>query len=753
MRATKPVLFLFITAILVGPAFAAMATFYVSPTGSDQAAGTQSAPFATLAKAMAAVKTVNASMTGDIVVYLRGGSYMVTSTLAFAAADGGKNGFNVIYRAYPGEKPVISGGRQISGFTGTGNIKSVTIPEVSAGTWYFNSLFVNDNRATRARSSILTMAAANGAGNSFTYGGSDMTDYQNPADVMVTWYEFFATYESYISSLNTSLKSVTLSSSFPYPLGQNSAGDGNRYFVENAYELLDSPGEWYLNRQTGVLYYYPLPGENMNAATVIAPALTQTLIQLSGTSSQKIQYLNFDGLTFSHTDPNLPHTGSIDNSSQAASHQKAAIMATNIQNCSFKNCEIAHAGEFGIWLGDGCTYDLIQNCNIHDLGAGGIKIGTENTALDGHNTIDNNYVHDGGYIFGGATGITIFKNSYNTISHNEVCNFYYTGISVGWNWGYGTSTAHDNIVEYNSIHDVLKGMLNDGGAIYTLGESPGTIIRHNLIHDVNSYANGWGYGIYGDEGSSSILIENNVVYKVNTGLYNLHYGQNNTVRNNIFAFSANWALSIGRVDKNSSCNINHNIIYTTSSSMYFPQASAVTLSADYNVYYNPNGALSFLGNSFANWQTLGEDQHSVVADPLFVNPNSYDFNLQQNSPAYQLGFKAIDISAVGLYKNGTTGVFRGDGVPVIAKSGTVLTATFSRANSRLMIALTLQESAAVKLALYDGAGRMVKQLKNEVLTAGAHCLSFTLDKLFAPGVYFVRCTSGAAMVMTKAIKE
>ena len=145
----------------------------------------------------------------------------------------------------------------------------------------------------------------------------------------------------------------------------------------------------------------------------------------------------------------------------------------------------------------------------------------------------------------------------NTIAHNDIHGFWYTAISIGWTWGYGPAAAQRNIVESNHIHhigtkaDGAKPILSDMGCVYTLGNHEGTVIRGNLFHDVAGLKYG-GWGIYFDEGTTHILAENNLVYRTTHGGFHQHYGKENTVRNNIFAFGRDAQIQRTRVENHQS---------------------------------------------------------------------------------------------------------------------------------------------------------------------------------------------------------
>ncbi len=265
------------------------------------------------------------------------------------------------------------------------------------------------------------------------------------------------------------------------------------------------------------------------------------------------------------------------------------------------------------------------------------------------NEVFNCFVHDGGNVYMAGVGIMVGRGTYNSISHNEVCDFYYSGICIGWSWEYVPSTAHHNLVEYNHVHHLGWGQLSDMGGIYAPGVSPGTVIKNNHVHDMIPYPYNAARGIYLDDASKDIVVENNVIYNTGGGGIHEHAGHDNTVRNNIIAFShAN-----GLVTGNQTFHLERNICYykTTPPPIFdYHWGRADTYKLDYNVYWNAAGSAPVFpeNRSFEEWQKIGNDLHSIIADPRFVDPDNYDFRLKPDSPAIKLGFKPIDISTVGL---------------------------------------------------------------------------------------------------------
>ena len=285
---------------------------------------------------------------------------------------------------------------------------------------------------------------------------------------------------------------------------------------------------------------------------------------------------------------------------------------------------------------------------------GGVRLGETSLPSNPEEQAERNGSATVSSTMAGASSTAVSASGWarrsTTRPDNEICDFFYSGVSVGWSWGYAPSSAHHNLVEYNHIHHLGCGQLNDMGGIYTLGVSPGTCLYHNLIHDVLCYSYG-GWGLYTDEGSTGIIMENNVVYRVTDGAFHQHYGKENIVRNNVLAFSATAGqIRRSRQEKHVSFILQRNIIYSRGVPMLAGNWSDRGFQLDYNCYWDASGRQpKFPGNvGFPQWQTKGQDAHSIVADPTFVNTASYDFRLQPDSPALKLGFQPIDVGQSGL---------------------------------------------------------------------------------------------------------
>ena len=651
----------------------AEANFYVATNGNDAWAGKLSAPnaagtdgpFATLEQARDALRQLKAAerLKAPVTVMIRGGTYPLSAPLVLAPEDSGTEDCPITYAAYPGETPVVSGGKPITGWQrGEAQLWTVEIPEVKAGEWYFHQLFVNGERRRRARQpneasySIVGPVDPEDAYNNpknrngFQFEPGDIkSNWTNLDDVEVVVLQFWTEARLRIAQLDEENHIVTFTGGSWRPLTWS-----HGYYVENLYEGLDEPGEWYLNRQTGILYYWPLPDEDMTQAEVTAPA-TEQLVRFEGDvdAAKFVQHITLRGLTFYYTSWTLPEQGYAQPTSEV--HVGGAIYAKGAHHLSLEENEIAHTGAWGIELARGSQDNHIIGNHIYDLGAGAIRIGeTTKAATDleeaCRNVVSDNYIHDGCGVYLGAPGIWIGKNSGNLVAHNEIWGAFEWAIRVGWSHGLSPTRACDNIIEYNHLHHLGESILGTHAAIHTLGLQPGTVVRYNLIHHIS----GGGCGICLDDGSSQILVENNITYYTKYGFVFNFSSVDNTINNNIFALTTHAVLirygDAPRSGFKNSNNSYRNIHYWREGRLFrnkhgWPDYDTVR---DYNLYFDPSGRpIEFVNSGFEEFKEKGLDVHSVIANPLFVDPENGDFTLAPESPAFALGFKPIDLSTVG----------------------------------------------------------------------------------------------------------
>ncbi len=674
--------------VLVQTALPAATTVYVAPGGNDQWSGRLAVanaaktdgPLATPRGARDAVRKLRAAgEQGPVTVRFRGGTYWMAAPLVFEAQDSGTAEGPVVYAAFEGERPVLSGGRQIGGWkAGPDGVWTATVPEVAAGSWHFQQLWVNGQRCMRARTPnegyfrMVQKAppAKDASGKlvprdqtAFVFQPGEVKKWPDFQEANVVVFHSWETSRLRVANVDESERLVTFTGRSHWPF--ENWEPRQRYYVENVREALDAPGEWYLDRARGVLLYRPRPGEDMTKAEVIAPRLDR-LVEFRGNpdARQFIDHVTLRGLTFCHEDWVLEPQGHSD--PQAVVTAPAAVMADGARHCAIEKCEIAHVGDYGLWFRRGCKDCRIVQSRIHDLGVGAVRIGeaamprTDEAESSG-NLIDNNHLFDGGHVYPAGVGVWVAQSSHNTISHNEIHDFFYSGMSIGWNWDDAPNRCHHNTIAENHVHHVMKGMLSDGGAIYTLGVSTGSVIRNNVFHDVWSYGNPpFGWGIYLDATTGGYLVENNVVYSIHSGcLMYSNGGHDHVIRNNVFAFSANhmlWPFWEKRPN-----TFQRNILYMTQGTLFVPFTERTLnerLAAkeplgtwDENLYWHTGQRedLRFFKRTFGEWQALGLDRRSKIADPMFENAAEYDFGLRPGSPALALGFKPIDTSRVGLY--------------------------------------------------------------------------------------------------------
>jgi hypothetical protein len=586
---------------------------YLSPSGSDTNPGTKVLPFKTLTRARDVVRSFRSRMTGDIIVHLAGGIYPITKTIVFGPEDSGVGNFQIIYMAMPGEKPVLSGGIPVAGWTlHEGNIWQAPLKRDHK----LRSLYVNDKRAFMAK--IERIPAQGPAGEYEVKAGQapwawvsgkeadgvkflakDVPEItRNPEDVEIenrcSWNKNIVC----VREITTEGDDRILKFQQPYGAIAQVPGWGAGYktegeqTIQNAYEFLKEPGQFYFDKTAQMVYYIPRDGEDMTKAEVYAPT-TDTLIELRGKAKdQHVRNLTFQGLTFAYDDYNLFElAGSHGNATLQTStiitafantnwHEDlyrsydvipGTIVANEVDHIQFIRNTIIHGGSDGIVMSNDINDSQIVGNLIQDVGGGAVTLGSpqhtfENDtpdlkAPDGagidkekypagtefiprHVLVSNNFLPEDALLFPGHTILTVFYAEDVRLEHNSIPSAPYSGISFGWGWqnmngsdratlrNKPTTDAKNNAIIANRVENTLR-QLNDGGGIYTLGDQPGTVINRNYVYNTEA-------GIYCDEGSGSISLHQNVIRQANNQYARDGQQIHNLLIDSYFVTNSNW---------------------------------------------------------------------------------------------------------------------------------------------------------------------------------------------------------------------
>ncbi|MBD2040278.1 right-handed parallel beta-helix repeat-containing protein [Microcoleus sp. FACHB-672] len=654
--------------------------FYVALNGNDAWSGQQAdpntaktdGPFATIQKARDAIRKLKREQ-GDtlkqpVSVLLRGGTYFLSEPIVFTPEDSGTAKFPITYEAYRDEKPVISGGQRVTGWQQEGNVWKATLPTLEKGSWDFLTLRVGNEWATRARYPNFEPQNPYKGGWLFAKNTSP-----SKTEVVVDPAKFPSWSDWSNAEINTYTNTGYWNAILPIErvdkdkhtlhikLPEEKIEQGNRFYIANVREALDSPGEWCLNKKTGDVYYWPLQ-QDFKKLEIVVPKLA-VVIYLEGNIKTKkyVESINFKKLIF--TDTTSPGRG-------YAWRMHAGIWLTGARKCKIEDCTFTRLVGYGILIKEGSSDNQILSNKMEKLGQGGVLLATSN--LEGQelpspssNLIANNYIYECGLIYKGVAGVSILKGQKNRIAYNQISRMPRWGVCIAYD-------SQNNVIEYNEVIDTNLESV-DTGAIYTYGKTKklsDNIIRFNLIR--NSVGLGttpegrilsphYTWGIYLDAFSIRTMVYGNIVVGTVRGGLCILGGKSNVVENNIFVNGIEAQITVLALDEFMRENVfRHNIVlfeninanlWVSNPALWKPERLA---EVNNNLYWN-TGALDLANTArgitpegnFAKWQAAGFDRNSLIAPPLFVAPEKGDFRLKPESPALKLGFQPIPIERIG----------------------------------------------------------------------------------------------------------
>ncbi|MGI9470419.1 MAG: right-handed parallel beta-helix repeat-containing protein [Rubripirellula sp.] len=692
------------------------ADFYVSNEGSDAWSGTfaqpneqrTDGPFATLERARDVVRESGQHRSGDVAVFVRGGTYRLTDTVVFGLEDSGHGDSTVTYAAYPGETPVFSSGEQISGWRQAGGdlpglpkeaIGQVKVADVSRS---FKTLYDGQGRLPRARSAGF-IPLRGGGRDELHFPGGKLRKWPNLQDVEIVVRPHHAWIMNVLPLKSVDEEQQIAQTSIDATYAMNKLHflpETDSCWVENVLEELDEPGEWVLNTKERKLYLWP-----RNETPIVAPHLQELIriegaIDKAGSKDEPVRNLHFRGLHFLHGDRYTLTEDDAGLQHDWEMHDKptALFRLRGAENCVIEDCRFAHSGGGAIRLDlHGIKNRIVGNL-IEHMGGSGILLcgyGPGTKDVNRNNLVSNNHIHHAGEIYGHSAGIMIWQSGENRVANNLIHHMPYCGMIVS---GFMTHFferggreltrtvrkhevgrlprnpnledarpflhTHDNAIEYNEIHNVMEQM-GDGNGIYIRGAGAGNIIRRNYIHHLVTPML-MQAAIRTDGGQRDTLIAENLIYKCMAQgiILKLNNRAENNIVADVLAPPRGYYLSL-REGPLTEAVVKRNIFYSTGKDTVFIDelapgngnktedrrgrtlARVKDANSDYNIYYSTVDP-TLAKTTLSKLQGDGTDSHSLAVDPMFVDPSHGDFRLKPGSPAIEMGFVPFDVSKVGL---------------------------------------------------------------------------------------------------------
>ncbi len=566
--------------ILFGP-FVGWSQLYIAPNGNDTNAGTPDKPKATLSAALRQVREMrrlnNPLVKDGIHIILKGGLYQLNEPVFIRPEDAGTATSPTIIEAAPNEQPVLSGGVHITGWKkiaasveglpkeAKGKVWVADVPTPGGDMFNFRQLWVNNVKAIRAKDtdidSMSRILSWNKATEQCWIPKPKTSDITKAVGMEMFIHQWWAIAILRIKSVEVKGDSARLSfyqpesrvqSEHPWPAPWISKETGNSaYYLTNAIQFLNQPGEWFLDRKAQKLYYWPRDNENLVTAVVTAPYL-ETLVKVEGTVDHPVSNISFKGISFQHTGwlrpsqkGHVPHqTGmymteayrlkpagtkekpGLDNQAWIG-RPSAAVQLNYATNTSFENCRFEHLASTGLDYNKAVHANTVKGNLFKDIGGTSILAGVfSEEAQEIHSAyqpkderevcdsmiVTNNLVTDGTNEDWSCTGIAAGYVRNTTIEYNEVENVSYSGISVGWGWNPAPNPMKNNRIFGDKINHYGKHNYDCAG-IYTLSAQPNSLIAENYIDSIykapySHLPSHWFY-LYTDEGSSYFTVKNN----------------------------------------------------------------------------------------------------------------------------------------------------------------------------------------------------------------------------------------------------
>ena len=570
---------LFVTAICILCSHWLLAgEIWISPKGSDFNDGTRQSPKATLTSALRQARewrrTEDNRIQGGITIYMEGGTYAFYEPFFIRPEDSGTKESPTVIRSVGDEKVILSGGISINGWKKQGKVWVADVPAFNGRPLDFRQLWVNGKKAVRARDvedfEKMNRICSVDEKNEILYvpAVSIRRLIDNKGNLKAKYAEMVLHQMWCVANLRIRSVEVQGDSAairfhqpesriqfehpWPRPMVTTN-GHNSAFYLTNARELQDVPGEWYHDIDARKVYYYPREGEKMQEAEVIVPAV-ETLVRVEGTLDRPVCHIRFEKITFSYTtwmrpsekghvplqagmyltdgyriDPKMQRNylnHPLDNQGWLG-RPAAAVRVVAARQIDFERCRFEHLGSTGLDYEEAVQGGVVRGCLFRDIAGNGLLVGSFSPAA--HEThlpydpadrrevctqqqINNCYFTEIGNEDWGCLAIAAGYVGDVNIEHNEISEVPYSGISLGWGWTQTVNCMRNNRVHANLIHHYAKHMYDVAG-IYTLGSQPKSYVTENCVHSIYKPGyvhdpNHWFY-LYTDEGSSFITVRDN----------------------------------------------------------------------------------------------------------------------------------------------------------------------------------------------------------------------------------------------------